>query len=122
MAGFSISTGLIVLLASVLISKYQRMQESVLLRTLGASRRQILWITALEYFFLGGLAAATGIVIALGGSWALATFDFETPFTPQILPIVFIFFLVSFLTVAIGMFNSRSILNRSPLEILRSEG
>ena len=122
MAGFSISTGLIVLLASVLISKYQRMQESVLLRTLGASRRQILWITALEYFFLGGLAAATGIVIALGGSWALATFDFETPFTPQILPIVIIFFLVSFLTVAIGMFNSRSILNRSPLEILRSEG
>jgi len=121
MAGFSIVTGLVVLISSVLISKYQRMQESVLLRTLGASRRQILLITALEYFFLGGLAAATGIIIALGGSWALAKFDFETPFTPQILPIIILFFLVSALTVVIGLFNSRSILNRSPLEILRSE-
>jgi len=122
MAGFSIVTGLVVLISSVLISKYQRMQESVLLRTLGASRRQILLITALEYFFLGGLAAATGIIIALGGSWALARFDFETPFTPQILPVIIIFFLVSALTVVIGLFNSRSIVNRSPLEILRSEG
>jgi len=122
MAGFSIVTGLVVLISSVLISKYQRMQESVLLRTLGASRRQILIITALEYFFLGGLAAATGIIIALGGSWALARFDFETPFAPQILPIIIIFFLVSALTVIIGLFNSRSIVSRSPLEILRSEG
>ena len=61
MAGFSIFTGLIVLIASVLISKYQRIQESVLLRTLGASRKQIFYITALEYFFLGALAAATGM-------------------------------------------------------------
>src|SRR4030095_3607971 len=74
MAGFSIFTGLIVLIASVLISKYQRIQESVLLRTLGASRKQIFYITALEYFFLGALAAATGIVLSLGVSWMLAKF------------------------------------------------
>ncbi|RZK46476.1 MAG: FtsX-like permease family protein, partial [Pedobacter sp.] len=49
MAAFSIITGIVVLIASVLISKYQRIQESVLLRTLGASRRQILIITGLEY-------------------------------------------------------------------------
>jgi putative ABC transport system permease protein len=76
MAGFSIFTGLIVLIASVLLSKYQRIQESVLLRTLGASRKQIFYITALEYFFLGALAAATGIVLSLGVSWLLATFVF----------------------------------------------
>jgi putative ABC transport system permease protein len=81
MAGFSIFTGLIVLIASVLISKYQRIQESVLLRTLGASRKQIFYITALEYFFLGALAAATGIMLSLVGSWMLAKFIFETEFT-----------------------------------------
>src|SRR5690606_22741758 len=53
MGGFSILTGIIVLVASVMISKYQRIKESVLLRTMGASRRQILVITALEYFSLG---------------------------------------------------------------------
>lgn len=121
MAGFSIITGLVVLIASVLISKYQRMQESVLLRTLGASRKQILIITALEYFFLGALAAATGIILSMAGSWALAKYSFEASFTPQWMPIVILFVTISLLTVLIGLINSRSVLNKPPLEILRRE-
>ncbi|MHB1178362.1 MAG: ABC transporter permease [Daejeonella sp.] len=121
MAGFSIVTGLIVLIASVLISKYQRIRESVLLRTLGASRKQILVITALEYFFLGALAAGAGIVLSLLASWGLARFSFETTFTPQLLPVAALFLLISSLTVLIGLFNSRGVLNKPPLEVLRSE-
>ncbi len=121
MAAFSIITGLIVLIASVLISKYQRIRESVLLRTLGASRKQILVITALEYFFLGALAAGAGIVLALLASWALAKFSFKTSFTPEMLPVLFLFVLISSLTVLIGLFNSRGVLNRPPLEVLRTE-
>lgn len=121
MAGFSMITGLIVLIASVLISKYQRMQETVLLRTLGASRRQILIITALEYFFLGALAAITGIILSLAGSKALATYTFDATFTPSWLAVLIIFACISLLTVIIGLFNSWSILNKAPLEILRKE-
>jgi putative ABC transport system permease protein len=121
MAGFSILTGLVVLIASVLISKYQRMQESVLLRTLGASRKQILTITALEYFFLGALAAATGIVLSLAASWALAHYTFETTFSPQLWPVMVIFLLVCLLTVIVGLANSRGVLSKPPLEILRQE-
>ncbi|KQS34097.1 ABC transporter permease [Dyadobacter sp. Leaf189] len=121
MAGFSILTGLIVLISSVMISKYQRLQESVLLRTLGASRRQIFAITALEYFFLGALAALTGIIIALIGSFALAKFSFEAEFKPELLPVLGVFFFVSLLTVIIGLINSRGILSRPPLEVLRQD-
>lgn len=121
MAGFSILTGLIVLISSVLISKYQRLQESVLLRTLGASRRQIFAITSLEYMFLGSLAAATGILIAFISSWALAKFSFETEFTPELLPVVLLFAFVSMLTVFIGLINSRGLLSRPPLEVLRQD-
>jgi putative ABC transport system permease protein len=121
MAGFSIITGIIVLIASVRISKYQRIQESVLLRTLGASRKQILAITALEYFFLGALAAATGILISLAGSWALAKYTFESTFTPQLVPVLGIFALICLLTVAIGLLNSRGVLNKPPLEVLRRD-
>lgn len=121
MAGFSILTGLIVLISSVLISKYQRLQESVLLRTFGASRRQIFAITSLEYMFLGSLAAATGILIALISSWALAKFSFETEFTPELLPVVLLFAFVSMLTVFIGLINSRGLLSRPPLEVLRQD-
>ncbi len=56
----------------------------MLLRTLGASRKQIFYITALEYFFLGALAAATGILLSLVGSWLLAKYIFETEFTVQV--------------------------------------
>lgn len=121
MAAFSIITGLVVLIASVVISKYQRMQESVLLRTLGASRKQILAITALEYFFLGAFAAFTGILLAVAAGWALAHYTFETTFTPPVLPILVVFILICLLTVVIGLMNSRVVLIKSPLEILRQE-
>ena len=122
MAGFSIITGLVVLIASVLISKYQRIQESVLLRTLGANRKQILTITALEYFFLGALASATGIVLSLFAAWALAKFTFKTVFVVHPFPLLIVFVLICLLTVAIGLINIRGVLRRSPLEILRGEG
>ncbi|HEY8660913.1 MAG TPA: FtsX-like permease family protein [Hanamia sp.] len=121
MAGFSIITGIVVLISSVLISKYQRLQESVLLRTLGASRKQIFAITALEYFFLGALAAFTGIMLALAASWALAYYTFDMPFHPQLLPVLVLFVLVCLLTVLTGLANSRGLLNRSPLEVLRKD-
>jgi len=121
MSLFSIITGVIVLIASVRISKYQRIQESVLLRTMGASRKQILTITALEYFFLGSLAAATGILLSLAGSWALAKYTFNAPFSPQLFSMLGIFALISLLTVIIGLLNSRGTLNKPPLEVLRRD-
>jgi len=121
MAAFSIVTGLVVLIASVLISKYQRIQESVLLRTLGASQKQILAITALEYFFLGALASATGIVLSLFATWALAKYTFKTDFKVYPIPLLVVFALICLLTVIIGMINIRGVVRRSPLEVLRSE-
>ncbi len=120
MSAFSIITGIVVLIASVRISKYQRIQESVLLRTLGASRKQIFAITALEYLFLGALSALTGIVIALSGSWLLAKYSFEIPFGISLVPAIALFFVISVLTVIIGLLNSRGVLNKPPLEILRA--
>ncbi|SEK97463.1 putative ABC transport system permease protein [Parapedobacter koreensis] len=121
MGGFSILTGFVVLIASVMISKYQRIRESVLLRTMGASRRQILVITALEYFFLGMIASFTGVLLALGGSWALAVFSFEVTFVPDIFMMLLIMLVIASLTVFVGLINSRGITLRPPLEILRKE-
>ncbi len=122
MAGFSILTGFIVLISSVLISKYQRIKESVLLRTLGATRRQVLFITMVEYLFLGLIAALVGILLALGAGWAIITFSFKTAFQPDFVPLILLLVIIPALTVLIGVVNTRSILNRSPLEILRQEG
>ena len=122
MAGFSILTGLLVLSSSVVISRYQRVRESVLLRTLGASRRQILRITLVEYGLLGLLAALAGIALAVLAAWALAIWVFEASFGPAVLPLLGLAALVTALTAGIGLFNSRDVLRRSPLEVLRAEG
>ncbi|MFT5167838.1 MAG: putative ABC transport system permease protein, partial [Saprospiraceae bacterium] len=121
MALFSILTGLLVLISSVVISKYQRIKESVLLRTIGASRRQIFSINAFEYFMIGTLATFTGIILSAVGTWLLARFSFGIAFAPSILPPFLLFFSITSLTVLIGLFNSRDVLNRPPLEVLRTE-
>ena len=121
MALFSILTGLLVLISSVVLSKYQRIKESVLLRTLGASRSQILKINGFEYFMLGALSALTGIILSFGISWLLAKFEFEIPFTPSFLPPFIVFLIITVLTIIIGMLNSRGVISQSPLEVLRRE-
>jgi putative ABC transport system permease protein len=122
MAFFSIVTGLIVLAAAVITSRYQRIQESVLLRTLGATRKQVTRIMIIEYVFLGGFAALTGLFLSYLGGWALAYFVFKAVFVPTFLPFVIVLLTVIGLTVLIGMLNSRGILDRPPLEVLRVEG
>ncbi|WP_316763244.1 ABC transporter permease [Pedobacter aquatilis] len=122
MAGFSMITGWIVLISAVLTSKNQRIKESILLRTMGASRNQILAINAIEYFFLGLFAAAAGLILALSGSWALARFSFDASFVPPLLSTLLLFGSVVLLVVITGVLSSRSILNKPPLQILRNEG
>ena len=121
MAFFSIFTGIVVLLGSVLLSKYQRIQESVLLRTLGAQRSHILKINFLEYLLLGSLAALTGIFIALIAGWLLAWLSFDTVLTPNVGLLLIMYTAITGLTILIGLSNSREVLQKPPLEILRRE-
>lgn len=121
MALFSILTGLIVLSAAVVTTRYQRIRESALLRTLGAKKKQISRIMALEYFYLGGLAGLSGVILALVATWALARFVFETAFSAPLLPVFLIWGGVIALTILLGMLNSRGIADRPPLEVLRAE-
>lgn len=122
MAFFSIGTGIIVMISSIILSKFQRVQENVLLRTLGASKKQLWTITIAEYFFLGSLAAISGIFLAGLFSTLLGQFVFEFTFIPNLAQIVTVFFLVTGISVTIGLLNSRSVVRQSPLEVLRREG
>jgi putative ABC transport system permease protein len=119
MAMFTVLTGLMVLVGALLTGRYQRMQESVLLRTLGASRRQILRILLVEYAALGTLSALTGVLLALGGAWALCHYVFKANFAPEFLPLLATMVVVPGLTVVTGLLMSRGVLKQPPLAILR---
>jgi len=121
MAFFSILTGIIVLLGAVRTSKFQRIKESVLLRTIGARSSQILKILAMEYMFLGILGALSGILLSLLSSQLLAWQVFETPFVPSLFPFLVLFPGITLLVMFIGLINSISVIKSPPLEVLRKE-
>ncbi len=118
---FTVGTGLLVLAAAIITGRYERVKEGVLLRTLGASRKQIFRVLTVEYFCLGSLSALTGIILAAAGNWALAVFVFKLPWAPSPVAMVACWFIVAGLTVAIGLLASRGVCDHPPLEILRAE-
>lgn len=118
---FTVATGIIVLAGAVLTGRFQRIRETVLLRTLGASRGQISTIQLIEYSVLGALAALTGGGLAFGASALLAVFVFEAP---VVLPVGYLAVTVAgvtLVTLATGWIANRGIATHPPLAVLREE-
>nr|MCU0357935.1 FtsX-like permease family protein [Cyclobacteriaceae bacterium] len=122
LALFSIVTGLVVLSGAVINSKFVRMKENVLLRTLGARTKQITYITLIEYAYLGLFSALTGMILSLGGGYLLTRFFFDIQFAVDITEVVIIALGVISLTMLIGWWNSREVISTPPLQVLRKEG
>lgn len=119
MAMFSILTGILVLISSLIISKYQRIKDSILLRTLGASSRTVSLINTLEYFFLGSLASLSGIVLSMLATYLLSAHVFELPFRWAWSEALIVYLIITAVTVLLGWLNGRNIINKSPMEVLR---
>jgi putative ABC transport system permease protein len=121
MAAFTLVTGTLVLIGALATSRFQRIREGALLRTLGATRSQLFRIVLAEYFALGAMAAVVAAVLSAAAAWALARWVFEGRFSPQPVPLATLALGVVVLTVAVGLLNSREVIRRTPLEVLRGE-
>ena len=121
MAMFTVLTGLLVLVGALLTGRFQRIQESVLLRTLGASRGQIRQVLFVEYAALGILSALTGLLLAAAAAWGMSAWVFHTSFAPPLWPLLAALAGVPVLTLIVGLLMSRGVTNRPPLEVLRTE-
>lgn len=121
MAAFILGTGFVVLAGVMASGRFQRLQESVLLRTIGASRAQIAQIQFVEYLVLGTISSFVGVALAWIGAWALGRWVFHLHVWPELWPLVPAWFAVSALTVTVGWSSGRRMLNQPPLELLRRE-
>lgn len=121
MALFSLATGTVVLVGAIATSRWQRVREGTLLRTLGATRNQVLRILSVEYAALGLGAALVAAILAGGAGWALAHFVFESRFTLPLWPMLALAAGLVTLTTLVGLWNSLDVLERPPLEVLRAE-
>ena len=121
MALFTLATGVVVLVGAVMTGRFQRIRETVLLRTLGASRRQLMQIQLVDYAVLGALAALTGGLQAWGAGAALAVFVFEAPVIVPAGLLAGAVVAVTAITLVTGWLSGRGLMNRPPLEVLREE-
>jgi putative ABC transport system permease protein len=119
LALFSLAMGIPVLFSAVAATRRDRLREGVLLKTLGATRAQIVRILLAEYALLGALGALTGMLLSFGGAYGLVTFVFGGTFSPALLPAAAIAVAMMALAVAIGLFTGREVFRETPMAALR---
>lgn len=119
LAVFSLAMAVPVLFSAVSATRRDRVREGVLLKTLGATRRQITRILFSEYALLGVLGSLAGMLLSFGGAWLLLRHVFERPFEPAFLEAGAIAGLLLLLTVGIGLLAGRDVFRETPMAALR---
>lgn len=120
LAGFSILAGLMILASSIASTRFRRMQEAVVLKTLGATRMRIVRTFSVEFSVLGLLAGVVGVIFAnLLTRILLQRLDvlFHIQWGATAIALVG----TSVLATLTGWIASYRILGLRPLEVLRDE-
>ncbi len=120
LAGFAMLAGGIILASSVTATRFQRVREVAILKSLGALRRQIIAMLSIEFLLLGGIAGASGVAFSLALS-AILLDRLEVSFHPGWPVSIAAIFATAILATAIGWLASLRILQQKPLEVLREE-
>ena len=108
--------GLTILVGAVAMTKFQRLREVALLKTLGASSRTIMALLAIEYAGLGLIAGLVGALGAIGLSYALARYVLDVPW--QLAPGTTAagVGLTGVIVAAVGVVANLDVLRRKPLD------
>ncbi len=120
-SAFAILAGIVILVSSVVATRFRRVHEVVILKTLGATRRRIAGIFSIEFLILGSVAGLIGSVLASSFSNLLLTRMLDAQFVFEPLPNLLTIVGTALLANAAGWLASFSILGKKPLEVLRSE-
>lgn len=121
LGGFVFLSGALILIGSIAMTKFQRIYEAAVLKTLGAKRKTLLIILLAEYGLLGLVAGIIGSAAAIGLSYATSryVFDIEWIFTPGI-NLAGVAITVA-MVVVVGAISTIDVLTRKPLAILRAQ-
>jgi putative ABC transport system permease protein len=120
LAAFSIFAGVIILASSIAGTRYRRIREVVVLKTLGATRARIATVFSIEFAVLGLVAGLVGITFANLIARVLLnrlTVAYHFRWSLNLAALLS----TAVLTVATGWIASHRILGQKPLEVLREE-
>ena len=119
--GITLFGGVLILVGAVAMTKFQRVYEAAILRTLGASSRTLTSMLAWEYTTLGLLAGVIGAAGAMALSWAVCRFVFEIEWRPSVGLLATGAAVTTLLVSVIGVIASGDVLRKKPLATLRAE-
>ncbi len=113
--------GALILIGAVAMTRFQRLYEASIYRTLGASTRVLAAMVLVEYGVLGLLASLAGAAGALALSWTLARHLFSIDWSPAPLVGTTGVAATTVAVAVVGLVASLDVLVRKPLAALRSE-
>jgi putative ABC transport system permease protein len=114
-------SGVLILVGAVAMTKFQRLYEAAIYRTLGASTRVLTAMVAVEYGMLGLLAGILGAAGALALSWALARYLFDMAWRPAPGFLAAGAVLTGVIVCLVGLVSSLDVLLKKPLGTLRND-
>ena len=120
-SAFAILAGAIILASSVAGTRFRRVREVVILKTLGATRNRIAEIFSVEFLILGTVAGLMGALLATGFSNILLHKLLDAPLRFDVWPNLFCVLLTAVVANVAGWLASFRILGQKPLEVLRHE-
>jgi len=120
-AAFSIVAGMLIILASILATRYARIQEAAYYKILGARSTFVLKVFTLESLFLGLISATQALMISQVGSWLIGLKVLHIFYHPFILDSALLVAATILLVVIVGLLPSVSILRQKPVVFLRQQ-
>jgi putative ABC transport system permease protein len=118
---FSILAGAVILASSVAGTRFRRIREVVILKTLGATRVRIAKIFSIEFLVIGTVAGLMGGLLAGGFAWLVLNRLLKADARPDVVPMLVSIAATALLAIATGWAASYRTLGQKPLEILRDE-
>jgi putative ABC transport system permease protein len=119
--GLVLLSGMLILIGAVSMTKFRRVYEAAILKTLGANSRLIVSMLVLEYGVLGAIAGTIGGLGAIALSWGVARYALDLPWeaTPGITIVGIV--ATSCIVATVGVLASLDVLRHKPLATLRAE-
>jgi len=119
-ASVAVLAGIAVLIGALAASRLARSYDSVILKTLGATRGQILAVQALEYGLLAVVVTAVSVALGLTGAWFVIVRIFEFGWRPDWLVVGATLIGGAILTLGIALLSSLPLLKLRPASALRA--